>query len=359
MLDIAIIGGGLAGLSLAQRLSSEPRTITVFEARDRWGGRIFCAPGADGFRYDLGPSWIWPEFQPRLAAMIDGEDIAVYPQWSDGHSLYQSERESPPQAYRDQATYAAARRIQGGAYALIDTLLRQLPQDSLKLNHQLNKLIDCDEYIELHFSSPAGEFSVNAKQVVTTIPPRLLVNTVALEPALDQPLQQAMRDTPTWMAGHAKVLLRYPRAFWREAGLSGNVIAPCQGAILSEVFDAGSNDADHAALSGFFAIPASLRNRYRDDLKALVLEQLLSLFGSEAAQPTHFQVMDWCNEQFTAAMDDANLPASHPQYGHPWLQLDHWNDKLYFCGTETARDFGGYLEGALESAERVSRLLLL
>jgi monoamine oxidase len=30
------------------------------------------------------------------------------------------------------------------------------------------------------------------------------------------------------------------------------------------------------------------------------------------------------------------------------------NDKLYFCGTETAEAFGGYMEGAIVAAQRVA-----
>jgi monoamine oxidase len=52
-------------------------------------------------------------------------------------------------------------------------------------------------------------------------------------------------------------------------------------------------------------------------------------------------------------------PPDHPRYGHPWLQLDQWQDKLYFCGTETAGAEGGYLEGALEASDRVFTALTL
>jgi monoamine oxidase len=41
------------------------------------------------------------------------------------------------------------------------------------------------------------------------------------------------------------------------------------------------------------------------------------------------------------------------------LELDHWNDKLYFSGSETAREYGGYMEGALYAARRVANALNL
>jgi monoamine oxidase len=359
MLDIAIVGGGLAGLSLAQRLIQEDRNVAVFEARARFGGRIVSLPAGEGFHYDLGPSWIWPGYQPRLAGMIANGGLGVFPQWLSGHSLYQTARELPPQAYVDHSTYEPARRLQGGSYRLVETLLQQLPSQSLYLNHHLRQVIDRGDYVELQFNRHPTTFSVPARRVVVTIPPRLLVNTVAFTPALDGRLQALMKDTPTWMAGHAKALIRYERPFWREANLSGSALASYPGAALAEIFDAGSPDGDHAALGGFVALPAALRARYRGDLEALVLEQLVRLFGKEAARPQAITIKDWFTAPLTATPADEVPPVGHPQYGHAWLQLDHWNDKLYFGGTETAAQFGGYLEGALEAAERVAKSLLM
>ena len=359
MLDIAIIGGGLAGLSLAQRLLASKRNVMVYEARDRFGGRIISLPLEQPFRYDLGPSWIWPELQPRLARFIAEQRIGIYPQWLDGASLYQTERTTSPQTYVDHASYAPARRIHGGSYHLIETLLQQLPPSQLKLNHQLREVIDQHDHVELQFSHESMLLKVKARQVVMTIPPRLLANTVVFKPALDARLHEVMTATATWMASHAKFVVRYTRAFWREAELSGNALAAYPGAVLAEIFDACSSDSNYAALSGFFALPAVLRSQYRDDLEALMLEQLVRLFGKEAAQPEAILIKDWSEEPLTATPEDAQPLTSHPQYGHAWLQLDHWNDKLYFSGTETAAQFGGYLEGALESTERVANALLM
>ncbi len=363
MLDVAIIGGGLAGLSLAFRLQQQGHVYALFEARERFGGRVLSVPTAadetnPSFRFDLGPSWIWPEHQPRIARLLRDFEIPCFRQWDTGVSLYMAQRDAPAQTYIDQTTYAQARRIVGGTWYLIETIVETLPGERLQLNHQLVSVADQGHHIELRFVVGTEEVLIDAKRVVVTIPPRLLIHSVAFHPALDTRLSHVMNDTATWMAGHAKAAVRFSQPFWRDAGYSGNALAAYQGAALAEIFDAGSPAGDMAGLSGFFAIPAPLRHRYRNDVEALLLEQLVRLFGRDAAKPSDITIKDWSNDRYTAVADDQTPPDGHPQYGHPWLQLDHWNDKLYFGGTETAPQFGGYLEGALESTERIAGSLL-
>jgi phytoene desaturase len=58
---IAVIGGGIAGLATAALLAREGNEVTLFEARDKLGGRA-ASFEQDGFRFDEGPSWyLMPE----------------------------------------------------------------------------------------------------------------------------------------------------------------------------------------------------------------------------------------------------------------------------------------------------------
>lgn len=358
MLELAIIGGGLSGLSLARQLHVAQHEFTLFEARSDFGGRIRSHRSNHGFAYDLGPSWVWPAYQTHIAALINRLGLSAHPQWLEGHSLYQKDRIEEAQAFVDHDSYAEARRLEGGMQSLVEGLLAELPGAVLKSGHALQEVVDHGDYIELRMLVDGTLQSVDARKVVFTIPPRLLVNSLNFDPPLEDALQSAMQSTPTWMAGHAKAVIRYQRPFWREMGLSGSVLASYQGAALGEIFDVSSANGEYAALSGFMGLPARMRGHYRDDLEALILEQLVRLFGKEAAQAEEIIIRDWFYEPFTASEDDEILPSSHPHYGHPMFQLAHWNDKLYFSGTETAAEYGGFLEGALVSSARVMKQLL-
>lgn len=357
-LDLAIIGAGLCGLSLATRLSHRLGQLAVFEARERFGGRILSLPLDRDFRYDLGPGWVWPELQPRIAHLIARQNQILIPQWYHGTSFYQDDRLRPAQAFADQGAYAMARRIHGGMQCLIEGLLQTLPASCLYAGHRLRAVIEQQDHVELWFDGPSAQRCVKARQVAITIPPRLLIETVHFSPALDPRLSEIMRTTPTWMAGHAKVVVCYEQAFWREAGLSGAALSVYPGAALMEIFDASASDGTHAALSGFVGIPSALRRRDRAELEAQILSQLVRLFGKDAAATQSIVIQDWCDERYTATREDAQLPDGHPQYGHAWLQQGHWHNKLFFGGTETAAEFGGYLEGALESCDHLSSCIL-
>ena len=64
--DVAIVGGGLAGLTAACRLAASGQGVTLFEARSRLGGRMLTTgvmPVAERPWVDLGPAWFWPHHQ--------------------------------------------------------------------------------------------------------------------------------------------------------------------------------------------------------------------------------------------------------------------------------------------------------
>ena len=54
---VAVVGAGMSGLAAAQQLASEGMDVTVFEARNRVGGRIWTDDSLD-WPLDLGASWI-------------------------------------------------------------------------------------------------------------------------------------------------------------------------------------------------------------------------------------------------------------------------------------------------------------
>ncbi len=189
-----------------------------------------------------------------------------------------------------------------------------------------------------------------AKRVILAIPPPFvgrIHHDQPLSPQRDQ-LSQRM-----FMGQTIKCIALYSTAFWRDAGFSGEVLST-RGPV-DVVFDNTSHDLRHPALLAFIVgqhgrdlglLPAAERRR-------VVLESLARYFGPAALTPTTFAEKDWAADPWTRGCPVANLGAGtlHP-CGDALRRPEGF---LHFAGTETATAWTGYMEGALQSAERASQ----
>lgn len=338
---VAIIGGGLTGLSLAHHLQDAGVPFHLFEARDRLGGRILTERhGADGF--DLGPSWFWPG-QARMAALVARLGLRVVPQFSDGAQLFETAQGA---VIRDRgfASMQGSLRVQGGMGALVAALVAGLPDTSLKTGRVVRSVSDTGTL------GLADGAELSFERIVVALPPRLAA-MLDFAPGLPPSVQAALQGIPTWMAGHAKCVAVYDRPFWREAGLSGD--ASSQRGPLVEIHDASGDTA--GALFGFVGVPAAARAGQRDAVMAAAVAQLARLFGPQATSPAQVFHTDWAEDRFTSVAADLAPLTHHPDYGRP-PAIRAWTDApVYFASTELAPEMGGYLEGALAAAEDAAR----
>lgn len=87
---VAVIGGGISGLATAALLARDGYQVSVFERRDRIGGRASTWT-ADGYRFDEGPSWyLMPEVFDhffRLFGTSAAEQLSLV-QLDPGYRVY-------------------------------------------------------------------------------------------------------------------------------------------------------------------------------------------------------------------------------------------------------------------------------
>lgn len=354
MLDVVIVGGGACGLALARDLARAGASFAVFEARERLGGRVLSVlDQTSGNRLDLGPTWYWPDTQPVITRLVSELGLANFQQHDQGTALLLADGEEKPETRSTPRLHAGARRLEGGMASLIEALAATIPAETIYLGAALRTAIDRGDHVELEFEIGGERRSVVARRVVLAIPPRLVEEHLLFEPPLDRATNDALRATPTWMASQAKALMGYagPPA-WRADGHSGNAFVTHDQAVLGEIFDACDPTGERAALGGFFALSAELREAFQVGLPMLVESQFVQLFG-KALETGEQHVQDWAREPFTCATADRTPPTDHPEYGHPLLRRALWNGKLFIGASETAREGGGHLEGALVAARRI------
>ena len=76
---IAIIGAGFSGISAAAYLAKEGHSVHVFEKNATAGGRARQLITANGFVFDMGPSWYWmPDVFERFFADFDSRASDFY-----------------------------------------------------------------------------------------------------------------------------------------------------------------------------------------------------------------------------------------------------------------------------------------
>ena len=343
-MSVVIVGGGLAGLALADHLERAGLDWTLIEARDRLGGRIKGLRDGDA-TFDLGPSWFWPG-QPRMAALVRRLNLQVFDQYASGAQLFEP-REGQVQQSHAPGGMAGSLRVSGGMPALIDTLAEQLPKSRIRLDTAVSQINQ-----EAGVITADGD-SVPAARIVLALPPRV---TAGLDfvPDLPAPARQAMLACPTWMGGQAKFVATYDTPFWRDAGLSGDGFS--HRGPLVEIHDASALGGP-AALFGFVGIPAPSRRGQSQVIAQAALDQLGRLFGPQALSPRTTALQDWAFSPETAHPADHEPLRAHPTYGLPPEVQNLWDGALLMGGSEVASDFGGYLEGALARAEDIAREL--
>jgi monoamine oxidase len=371
--DVAIVGGGLAGLTAAWQLAEAGRSVVLFEARTRFGGRVLTVPAAPRDRshawLDVGPTWFWPH-QQHMRALVSHFALEVFTQHTDGLATFDQGPDRAPQHFEASGQMGRSFRLLGGMQSLTDALVvaaRGAPTPAaLREGAVVQRVERTDGEVMLSgmHATTGTLFACRANAVVLAIPPRVLARDIRFEPTLPTPLQRTLLDTTTWMGHAMKCVVTYDAPFWRTAGCSGYAVSWT--GPLQEIHDASMPETAHAAathaIMGFVAprtasAPEAFRRATPDERRDAVLSQLARLFGQAARTPRDFVAWDWSAEPFSCGPDDARPPAAHPEYGESAFDAPMWDGRLAWAGAETSRVEGGYLDGAIASGLRAARLL--
>lgn len=350
MHDLVVVGAGLSGLAVAREAATRGLDVVVLEARARLGGRVLGHRTLAGI-YDLGPAWVWPSLQPRIARLVAEAGLSLFEQAESGAFVFQDANGRAQVLPHGYAQEPPSMRIVGGITALVEAVAHGVPPAVIRLNHRVHGITLGASGVEIAAQAPHGPVTLPASRVVLAVPPRQIPRLV-IAPTLPAALLARFAATPGWMAGQAKALALYDRAAWRKRRFSGSAFS--HAGPLGELHDASLPGPSEGALVGFFAWPPQWRNAHRAALPSLVAQQLGTLFGDAAGQPREIIIQDWATESFTATEADQAAVREHPDF-RPCALPSPWTDRVVLAGSEFAPESGGYLEGALAAAEAVSR----
>jgi monoamine oxidase len=194
----------------------------------------------------------------------------------------------------------------------------------------------------------SGGGTVRARRAVVAVPPAL-AQRVVFDPGLPALRDQLMQRMP--MGATIKCVATYERPFWRERGLSGEGVS-ADGPVTA-TFDDTSADGSQPALLGFVVGDAARRwGRLPEaERREAAARAFTRLFGPEAAHPTGVADFDWAAEEWTRGCPVGLMaPGTVVPYAGA---LREPVGRIHWAGTETATEWNGYMEGALQSADRV------
>lgn len=360
---VVIVGAGLSGLYAAYLLERQGISdYVLLEARDVLGGRIASinamgddvqhatSPLNDIDRFDLGPTWFWPSFQPALSQLVDDLGLERFQQFEKGDMLVEQTRDGCAVRMRGYVNSPRSMRLVGGMGTLIEALARTLSLENIFTNQAVLRIRKCDDRVLVDSEDSTGTAtSWLAEHVLLALPPRLIDSNITFEPPLPDELAKQWRATKTWMAPHAKYIAIYDTPFWRNEQLSGaarSVRGP-----LAEIHDA-SIPGGSAALFGFVGVPASERNTVLEDvLREQCRMQLARMFGPAALKPKAEHFKDWAKDPFTATAADVETTSQHPHAPPAGVSSGPWLRCLTGIASEWSSQFPGYLAGAIEAAD--------
>ena len=343
---ILIIGAGLSGLLTAYRLKTAGIPFKILEARSRIGGRIHTIQGLTPTPVEMGATW-FNEVHQNLIHLLDELELESFEQYMNGTVLFQPAANSVAQSIQ-MPLQSPSYRITGGSSQLIDALFAKLDPEDVLLNKTATKISFGEDTVTV-FANEAFE----GKQVVLALPPKLWAKKITFEPDLPEELRAIAEETQTWMEDSIKAAVTYEAPFWQQENQSGALFS--NSGPMTELYDHCNRERSTYALCGF--MNTSYKTLNTEERKQAVVNQLCTVFGSKATEFTDYYECIWGQEEYTFTPADSLL-FPHQNNGHPAFSKTYCNEKLIISSAESAREFAGYMDGAVWVGNSVAEKII-
>ncbi|TGQ92770.1 flavin monoamine oxidase family protein [Mesorhizobium sp. M8A.F.Ca.ET.208.01.1.1] len=413
---VVIVGAGFTGLSAAIELKRAGVDFVLVEARDRVGGRVEAMRNGLGERIDSGGQFLC-EDMPQLMELARVRAKTFVETYVEGDFITHPAMSAPRAERTYHASMAIRERMNGiepddpaiegltvadwlegqndtadakaafrsmieglwclalekvPLWYLIDNdrrITNEVPELQYSLRETMQSVADdlADDLggwvrlgepaTRIEYGAPgvrvvSSNGVIEARAVLVAVPPATAAK-LDFTPPLPAALDRALG---AWESGAViKILVRYPRPFWRERDLSGMVMwRDLPGLFACDA----SKDPDHAALVVFIGGPLALgwHELGEADLRAQVTTRLVEALGPEAADSLDFSRRDWTHDGWSGgAYSDLIIDATARDAERTILA---GAPPLHFASSELSPSFPGYVEGAIMAGRIAARRII-
>ena len=239
-------------------------------------------------------------------------------------------------------------RFVGGSQLICERIAEKLGK-RLVLRSPVKRIVQRRKEVVVH----SRRANVHAKRVIVAIPPTL-TGRIKYSPRVPHERSALIERLPQGTL--TKVTAIYDRPFWRDQGLTGQVLS--QNAFLNVTYDDSPPDGSPGVVFGFVGGDSARRFAAlgAEQRKAAAIADLVEFFGSEAANPVGYHEASWREERWSRGCPVAvYAPGVLTTYG-PAIRRPV--DRIHWAGTETSSYWNGYMDGAVRSGERAAAEVL-
>jgi len=161
------------------------------------------------------------------------------------------------------------------------------------------------------------------------------------------------------MGSVIKTMIYYKSPYWKELDMCGSAAIEDEEGPIGFCLDDTKPDGTFPCLMGFILADKARRmgELTREERRDRIASLYAKVFNCDQLRyPIHYEEKNWCEEQWSGGCYTTMLPPGFlTKFGR---ELRKPIGRLYFAGTETATQWSGYMEGAIQAGERAAREIL-
>jgi monoamine oxidase len=194
-------------------------------------------------------------------------------------------------------------------------------------------------------------YALKTTRVIFATPPGQIFR-VSFTPSLPAPRVQELQRYP--MSRVIKTFMYYPSRIWKKKGFSGRALSSSPMGCANDIFDDSSTEKPEGCILGFVngdAAGSAAQKSVEERKRALACHYARLFDDKTLEHPSAYKEKMWSEEPWIGGCYfGCPTQGTLSVYRRQWRT--NLGNRIFFCGTEAANQWMGYMEGGVESAER-------